>query len=361
MKEIFGKQILRQFQVEKIQLADIKFAKMEIKKKLSDQINKKVETTSEAKNLVNVTNSMIGNGFVQAAFAAYSLHYPIVFSPDDIWILLAQGFSTHINLNAEKFRDQFVAHDGKKEIQIDGIKYGIKRNQENNNWQGVINEFTQIIDQNLKSDTKDLIEANFSTTTQNEKVASQIILMEAMQKYFKYSVHLLCGLSEVTLLGTVDDWISIRTKAEKFSEFGMSWWLKHLLPVLDQFVSAAKGEKIKPKFWKKICKKTGHGSGPRYLNGWITSFFPYLWIDESYVQNPGMRGKNKKVNLNHFPLGLSSAPFILNDNGDIVNMRFYAGFVGVDQDEKTLALKSSVGWAAVLDKNETEDYFNEDF
>src|SRR5690349_14786617 len=48
------------------------------------------------------------NLFVQIVDAAFALHYPLVLSPDDVWLCLAQGFARHVNENAEKLRERFV-------------------------------------------------------------------------------------------------------------------------------------------------------------------------------------------------------------------------------------------------------------
>ena len=46
-------------------------------------------------------------------YEAYSIHYPIRIKPDDIWLLIVQAFSNHININSESLRKMFVNFDGK--------------------------------------------------------------------------------------------------------------------------------------------------------------------------------------------------------------------------------------------------------
>ena len=43
---------------------------------------------------------------VHAAYLAFSSHLPLVLSPDDVWLCLAQGFATHVNVHAEEFRER---------------------------------------------------------------------------------------------------------------------------------------------------------------------------------------------------------------------------------------------------------------
>ena len=39
---------------------------------------------------------------------AYYSHYPIRIKPDDIWLLIVQCFSNHVNENSEKLRNSFL-------------------------------------------------------------------------------------------------------------------------------------------------------------------------------------------------------------------------------------------------------------
>ena len=47
-------------------------------------------------------------------YNAHCNHYPIRIKPDDIWLLIIQCFSYHVNENSEKLRNHFVNFDGKK-------------------------------------------------------------------------------------------------------------------------------------------------------------------------------------------------------------------------------------------------------
>ena len=44
-------------------------------------------------------------------------HQHLVLSPNDFIIMIGQGLATHINLNAEKLRKEFVNHEGKERIE----------------------------------------------------------------------------------------------------------------------------------------------------------------------------------------------------------------------------------------------------
>ena len=54
------------------------------------------------------------NNILQGFYSAYENHLPICLTPDIIWLLIVQGFSQHVNYNAEKLREKFVNFEGKK-------------------------------------------------------------------------------------------------------------------------------------------------------------------------------------------------------------------------------------------------------
>ena len=49
-------------------------------------------------------------------YTAHCKHYPIRIKPDDIWLLILQAFSNHVNANPEKLRELFVDFEGKKAL-----------------------------------------------------------------------------------------------------------------------------------------------------------------------------------------------------------------------------------------------------
>ena len=70
--------------------------------------------------------------------------------------------------------------------------------------------------------------------------ASEIVLMDAYSRYFTYDADAcICGIPQITLTGTVEDWQRIRERIEMFDVFGLEWWTARLRRILDEFVSAA--------------------------------------------------------------------------------------------------------------------------
>lgn len=73
--------------------------------------------------------------------------------------------------------------------------------------------FADEIEKRTVSDVRNWLEPNFSTTTLNDKTIGRVVLMSAMKKFFEYEGNLcVCGIPNVTLKGTLEDWKDIRVR-----------------------------------------------------------------------------------------------------------------------------------------------------
>jgi hypothetical protein len=336
------------------------------------------------------------HGFVAAVNAAYNGHYPVVISPDMIWLLIAQGFAVHVREDAETLRDQLLSHEGKAKLEVRRDEF--LRGFAGNDWEGVFSEFSEQIRIHIGPDTHDMIAPAFSTTGIVEKAAFEITLMDAMQEYFDYDTISICGIPQYILQGEIGDWERIYRQAEKLAKYNLDWWIQHLLPTLKEFISAKSGEP-NPDFWAEFyghpgCRGECMICGEDKFFGHIVNFFPYIpfkkpspgsymekYINEKHsgmilTQRNTMLGKrigpfpSKEKRLlsrnlnpslrfrpepNQFgvegispsttPQGLSVAPFTWKYYSDRFSMKFIAGFVGASQDAKTMAIRPEIGWA----------------
>lgn len=294
-------------------------------------------------NLEN-TVPITSNAFIQALHYSYARHYPLVLAPDDVWMVLAQSFAQHVDQNAEALRKQFVAHEGK--VRLEWRNDSLVKGSPNNNWMDGFDFFAGRIKDHIGK-RHDLLTANFSTTGIIERAASQVVLMDAMKHYFSYGVTTCCGIPEITLLGTTDDWKSIRTRVENFVEFeGLSAWVKRLGPVLDEFVNASEGNWNR-KFWQDIYKRQSMGSGNPLVSGWANALFLYLQGGKGWVKNPLAEKADARYSPtdDEYPSGLSQVPFTWTYYGAEYPYEFLGGFVGLSQDPNTLSLRPALGWA----------------
>jgi len=300
------------------------------------------------------THNDVVHGFVEAVNLAYDQHYPLVISPDMVWLMIAQGVSCHILQNAEAMRSKFVSHDGKVRLTVRRDKF--VRGFEGNDWEGAIAEFGDQIRDHVGDRKYEAVVQEFSTTGIAEKASFEVTLLEAMQNYFEYCCVSGCGIPSITLEGTADDWTRIRGAVAKLLYLDLDWWTDHLLPVLDEFVDASRG-KVNLDFWRNFYKLEEMSGGP-YITGGILNFFPYL-IDLAARRTGGAEmtrnrvlgvtnaGRWSGITTAEIPTGISIAPFVWEYYETKLNMEFLAGFVGVRQDSETLALRPEIGWAVV--------------
>ena len=290
---------------------------------------------------------------------AFTQHRPLCLSPDMVWLLICQGVAHHVNVHAENLRSRCVRHQGKAQIEVRRDDF-IKGSPENP-WGEVIDEFSLRVREHVGS-AHDLFVPRFSTTSPTERIAAEIVLLDAMQSYFEYELHTFCGIPAITLEGTVADWQELADRAKAFAQFDLEWWLTPLQPILQEFVATARGD-VRRAFWESVYKFDSF-SGGAAITGWIAAFFPYFKDQQGNAteMNPWLAEGGAKLKRllagkwdqerfdvggpspGAFPSGLARAPFVWNYLGQRFDMQFLGGFV-VAQDPATLALRPEIGWA----------------
>jgi hypothetical protein len=290
---------------------------------------------------------------IDAVHLAFSDHRPLVLSPDAIWLTIVQGFAHHLQENAEAFRGRIVSHHGKKELRVQTLSL------EEGEWPLLISELVGQIRANSDPFLYDTLSCEFSTTTPTIKTAGQIALMEAYERYFEYALECICGIPKITIEGTPEDWQRIRERIEVLATFDFGWWTTRLAPILDQFISTAKGAPDLA-FWQAIYKPQ-EAYAATLATGWIGDLFPYLGRKSSMRRNshldveriswlPRAIESNKfpGVSLKAFPSGISCAPVAVTHPDDSKTpIELVGGFFGVSQATEDGALAPIISWAVV--------------
>jgi hypothetical protein len=292
--------------------------------------------------------------FVASLYIAYADHRPISISPDMIWLLICQGFSTHVNNNIEELRKEFVRFDGKKKliVQTQSISQEFQKGSTKSPWPLAFPVMSDSISKYVKSDIHNLYVQSFSTTTYVEKASYEVALLDVMSGYFEYECSTMCGIPAINIEGTKTDWLKIKKELQHFKGYKIDNWINSLEPIIQQFINAS-DNKIDTVCWSNIFKRKDESGGP-YITGWIIKFFPYINDNNKVTINPYIDKEPKKhfegLLTNQFNNGLSKADFIWNYYGTKYEMEFLAGFIGIKQDKKTLTLRPEIGWL-VKDKN----------
>ena len=66
---------------------------------------------------------MVDHPVLEAYYLAFLDHYPVVLSPDILWMLVLQGFSHHVRINAKNLKGKFVKNSQNKGKIIDTPNY----------------------------------------------------------------------------------------------------------------------------------------------------------------------------------------------------------------------------------------------
>ncbi|MEL6180906.1 MAG: DUF4419 domain-containing protein [Myxococcota bacterium] len=281
------------------------------------------------------------HGLVMAARQAYDAHLPLSLSPDHIWLAIAQGAARHILLHAEELRSLYVPHEGKTPLVF--VDNTLQPGSPDNDWAPSIDGLSKLLQQHIGEPLHRLFVSDFSTTGTTERLASEVVLLGAMQKYFVTIVKTRCGIPSITLEGTVDDWRALVERARALDTIRADTWLKQLIPILEYIARTAAGD-INRAFWQDMYN-VQEASGHIYVTGWINAFFPYLGddVDQHWV-NPWFT-REDYTELQHLPSGLTRAPFTWDYFETLFPMEFVSGFVGVTQDPATLTLRPHISWA----------------
>jgi hypothetical protein len=325
------------------------------------------------------------NGFVYAAWEAYSTHHHLTIRPDDIWFAILSQLNFYINVHAEDLRSHFVEHEGKKELIIESAG-----TIDTHDFSVFARRMTTLIQQNVKDpDLRDWIMPTFSTTTVDDRTTAAVLMMGSLQAYFEYTSFLTCGIPSVTLLGTPADYEDILHRLDKLEELGpeTTEWARLLRPIVNQFIASfddARSAETKD-FWSKIAHYEG-GSGMDYLSGWLTAFC--FWrkdgvslyyrkspdFNTTYIPNPvnNIRipqfeldnVKYHTIDLHDIPSGFASVPVKVNDNGLVHSTKMVAGSMGIhvtksgeksdDGQERWDSVRSLSGWIMYELKSEEE-------
>ena len=305
------------------------------------------------------------NGLFQAALNAYSFHHHLVLRPEDFWFAILTQFSIYVTQHAEELRHHFVAHEGKKPLEIAYKKF----DRHDLDYADFATKMGELIQENiLDPELQDWMQPDFSTTTDNDRVVASILMMGAMQQYFQYYCRAGCGLPSVKLLGEKSDYELILTRLDKLDTFGEepAQFCRLLKPVIRRLIATFEdpSDAAVLDFWRKILD-VNRGSGFCRYSGWMTAFC--FWSDTGSCLYNSMRredpdtdynqkaygvleikssdGENlkrvmlnleldgvryHKVNRESVPSGWCSVPVTLVEKGRNIDSEMIAGSIGVN-------------------------------
>ena len=321
-------------------------------------MEKKIYHCSSKLDEAIYVSGLRGHPILEGYYQSYAKHIPVTVSPDILWMLIVQGFSRHIDQNAEKLRNKFVDFDGQKTLIVNGDEWTIEEITREG-WESTFAAFVELIKRNAGDSMIKIITPTFSTTTPTIQVSSQIAIMSCFKNYFKYiRLYGGCGFPYINLQGTLKDYEELKSKVEKLKGFDIDDWIMELIIIIDKIIETKKG-KIDIDFWKNMIKNKEtiepRGSGAltkvENIDGWLLNFYPYYKVDDVFKKCEKLVRKadfNKPLdvkNLKNIPEEMVEVPLIMHHKitGKDTELTIKTGFLGMIQEKNGLA-KPEIGW-----------------
>lgn len=348
------------FAVDDVERAKELRKEFPFKEVFEDRISKEIYQVSEPDTTVDLIPARM-NGFVQCVYDAYAQHRPLSISPDDVWLLIAQGFSIHANEHMEVLEEKLFVADKPDTLVVRNDSLGKSGAR---GWQQLLAGLSEKVGSYTQPGVYETMVPSFSTTSLTDKTVYEVALLETASKVFTYAGESGCGIPSIRLEGTTEDWEAVLSGFQKLKAYGLDEWVEGLSPALEEFIKASKGE-VNKAFWQAIYKESSHYD-VTYISGWIWKFFPYVRFYErqmfkdhymesfNYEPNAfllGDRYAECTLDSRSFPSGISKVKVLWHvhdlETGEFQETRemmVYAGFAGVEQDED-FTLSPCRAWA----------------
>ena len=130
--------------------------------------------------------------FADMVALAYARHYPMEISPDDVWLMLLDGFRLHVKSNRDALKDRFVGPGADTSIKVSANWLTLESSH--GEWSGVITALFDELQQKIPAETAEPLRTKFSTTSPTDYNISRAMVLSVASEYYSYSVYTLCGV-----------------------------------------------------------------------------------------------------------------------------------------------------------------------
>lgn len=287
---------------------------------------------------------------------AFNEHRPLALTPDDFFLPLAQAAARFIDAKLEQKEPILGLKPDTEKVKLTVRRDDFALGRENP-WHEIFTEFGALIAQHTGADNYKMLHGEFTTTRLHQNAAYDVSLMAACKSKFSYSNIFKCGIPQITLLGTHEDWCQLRRKAGPICDLlGIKDWKEKLDSVLEKIEHCTDGRepsREELRFWCDLYRQGCH-SGGFHISGWCNLFFPYIRTkgqkcelakDAAYMMGAGWFGGRT---VQSYPSSLARAPVACNDRGKEVDLNYYAGQAGLRWDTINKELSPAWGWCVTI-------------
>ena len=304
-----------------------------------------------------ITTNMLLSG----ADLCFQGHLPLGLRPEVLWQTVLGQIAIEVKQNPETYRHLFTTSPNTETIQIrhDGLRMGNPWG-----WDQAIGMFREPLSERVPGDLVDLaMPDGISTCGDPENLACLVTFMDAASPYYEYVVRTRCGIPQVALFGTTDDWINLQDRITRLSRLfpSLSNYFAAIDPIVAKLVGALEGEGVQPgrmrweneavggdPFWISVYKRNS-GSGGDKISGWLTAFFAFL------TSRKGQPVRRENFNWEHgshggfnpasFPSSVSVVDFKWDYFGTNHEMKFVGGVITTVKHGEFVTPR--LGWSVV--------------
>ena len=152
-----------------------------LNKKFNEEVETILHMSLDEKKELGYIYANILFGF----YRAHINHLPLIIKPDDLWLLIIQTFTNHVDENAKELKNLFVNFNGKKQLTVEYAINDIKDiNKE------ILGNFSEEINEKMKkfigNSLIETLSPNFSTTTKDSEIVYKMTIMGTF-KQISYS------------------------------------------------------------------------------------------------------------------------------------------------------------------------------
>lgn len=271
---------------------------------------------------------------IQTVHACFATHQGFGLNPDVIWQVIVNQVAEHIKLDPDRYADLFTWFPGERveiEVRDDELAF-------DSNWLRTLGKFEDPLRFAIGDKLVSLLVPDFSTTTQLDRVAALVTLMDAASPYYEYSVMTMCHIPLIRLEGSPEDWRQLSQRTATLAKYfvGLQAYFTELLEVLAEISRTAAGGAPDNEFWSSAYKFNS-SSGGEDVTGWLTALLAYKYgsngpeLRESFDWRGQMERPWTAFRTNEIPSLLSTVPFTWKNQGSSIPMTFVAGALGVHQ------------------------------
>ncbi|KQV17180.1 MULTISPECIES: DUF4419 domain-containing protein [unclassified Kitasatospora] len=264
---------------------------------------------------------------LRALHLSFTAHLPLSLSPDLLWYAVVHEVAVHVRLNSVAYEGLFTDTPGFRQT------ITVYDDSAPSDWERSINLVQEPLRERIGTETAELFQPAFSTTTSADATAALVALMDVVSPYYRFRWKSLCGIPRIRLEGTAGDWdllaLRVRGLADRFE--GLRPWFTALHPVLDEIAATAAGRGVEQEFWRSLYKYRSR-SGGASVTGWINAFFAHRYTDDGPC--PKEEFGPGSSSAGDFPSHVSRVPFRWQTLVGTFDMAVLGGVLGIERDEE---------------------------